>query len=181
LQALTAEAAAEGDYDTVQLLADWGKQLLHLRASGPELPESSTNSPQPHARPGGRQASRKKGPKGAYPRFDRAGEILIKTSWSKKHKKEYQHKAPGAVLSTLLLAFDRAGARNRPITTEAIFPLIADDQSELPSYQAYLALACLKKANAVESRGRDGYQLRIGTRKPRAVAEELWAALPSAK
>ena len=181
LQSLTAEAAAEGDYDTVQLLAGWAKQLVHLRASGPENTRLPASSEQSVRQSRGQRSGRTKGHKGTYPHFHRDGETLVKTSWSKKNKKEYQHKAPGALLERLLLAFDKAGARNRSIATEDLFPLVADDQSELPSYQSYLVLACLRQANAVEACGRDGYRLRIGTRKPAVVADEIWAALPPAR
>ena len=182
LKALPAEAASAGDYDAVQLLAEWAKQLSMLRASAAEAApeEAPAHKPTTNSRQR-RTRSRRRPARGDYPRFSRTGETIVKTSWSKKRKQEYQHRGPRDVLRLVLSALDSAGARNRSVTTDEIFPLVTAGDTEVPSYQAYLALACLKGAGAVESRGREGYQLSIGTRALSEAADAIWAELPESE
>ncbi len=99
--------------------------------------------------------------KGEYPKFHRQGDTLVKVSWSKKEREEYQHKAPRRVVDLLAAAIARKASRTGRFTTEELFPLKdPQDGAEVPSYQAYVALAWLKASGAVKQKGKGGYTLK---------------------
>jgi hypothetical protein len=105
-------------------------------------------------------SSRRTSTASAYPQFHRDDNHLIKIGWSKKEKRQYEHKAPKTVLDLLvasLLAVSRDGYR---FTTEDVLPLRdAGEDTDVPSYQAYLCLAWLRSVGLVEQHGRQGYSL----------------------
>jgi hypothetical protein len=80
--------------------------------------------------------------------------------WSKREKKEYQHKAPFAVLEALSSALATVGTDGRVFSTDQFLPLRdASANSEFPTYQAYVCLALLKDAGLIEQHGRQGYSI----------------------
>ncbi|HOW17477.1 MAG TPA: hypothetical protein PLC79_00455 [Phycisphaerae bacterium] len=82
----------------------------------------------------------------------------MKVSWSKKERGEYQHKAARRVVELLAAAITKRAANGRRFTTEDIFPLKdAETGGEVPSYQAYAALAWFKASGLVRPHGRQGY------------------------
>ena len=97
-------------------------------------------------------------PSGPYPRFAKHGDRLVKVGWSRKERQEYEHRAHSKVLWVF------AGAvRDRPqatdsFTMEDVLPLVYEGGKEIPSYQAYLALAWLRSVEAITKDGRDGYR-----------------------
>jgi len=95
--------------------------------------------------------------KGAYPKFFREGEYLVKVSWSKKKRAEYQHKAPRRVAELLAAAMARHSGNGRMFTSEDIFPLKDPHGGDVPSYQAYAALAWFRQCGLVQPHGRRGY------------------------
>jgi len=121
--------------------------------------------------------ARKTAPPATYPQFLREGEQLIKIGWSKKEKKQYEHKAPKPVLDLLTVSLLNAGQEGRRFTTEDILPLQeGGDGGEVPSYQAYLCLAWIKSEGLIEQHGRQGYSLT----KPEALSasiQETWGRL----
>jgi len=107
-------------------------------------------------------ADRKRAPrKGQYPRFYRDGDFLVKVSWSKKDRGEYQHKAPRRVAELLAAAIGKRSGNGRLFTSEDLFPL-RDPQGggDVPSYQAYAALAWFRAAGLVRPHGRRGYTVK---------------------
>ena len=102
----------------------------------------------------------------------------MKIGWSKKAKNEYRHKAPREVIDLLLDRLVQVGAPGHLFTTEDVFPLHGKGDSEVPSYQAYLALAWLKALGLVVQYGRQGYKLPTTTSiKP--LIEREWDNLPT--
>ncbi|GAB4143030.1 MAG: hypothetical protein Tsb009_13880 [Planctomycetaceae bacterium] len=94
-----------------------------------------------------------------YPQFRRDGDKLVKLGWSKKNREVYEHRAPYNVV----VAFHQTVAANvtprTPFSMDDILPIQTDEGDEIPSYQAYMALAWLREQKVIESMGRDGYAL----------------------
>jgi len=112
-----------------------------------------------------------------YPKFLREGVDLVKQGWSRREKKEYEHKAPRNVISLLVDAVVRSGKGGKRFTMEELLPLHQlDDSSEVPSYQAYLSLAWLRTEGLIIQHGRQGYSLPKGADLVSSV-EERWQRL----
>jgi hypothetical protein len=121
-------------------------------------PATPRRAPQRGAKRAG-SAGRKRAPKkGLYPQFYREGDYLVKVAWSKKERGEYQHKAPRQVAELLAAAIAKRSGNGRMFTSEDIFPL-KDPQGggDVPSYQAYAALAWFRQSGLVQPHGRRGY------------------------
>ncbi len=207
LRGLLAQAADLGEYDNLRVLADWAKQLgtmiqdVPANGNSPQshgergtdparkpLQDTSNNDPQQRSRKLNgatgkrgllaRKSGSRKHKREEYPKFFREGEELIKVGWSKSEKATYEHKAPKRVLSLLIEALVRAGTTGERFTMEELLPLRAsEDDSEVPSYQAYLTLAWLRSENLIVQHGRQGYSLPSDTNLPVAT-EECWQHLP---
>jgi hypothetical protein len=197
LRELVVEAAAKGDYASVIWLTDLAKTLGRLSNSqGCGSPSPLAKSPEelagteseparlrgrttPALRRDSSPGPRKRKPKGAYPRFYRRDDSLIKIAWSKRERNEYQHKGPWRVVELLAAAIAEKGANGRLFTAEDILPLgDRSDGSEVPSYQAYLALAWMRSEGLVVQHGRRGYTVPRAGKLPAAV-NARFAALPS--
>jgi hypothetical protein len=190
---LVGVAASAGDYALAVRITDWAKSLGELarstenRPSHPSVP--ATAEPVSRAtrttirRAGGarktRRAARRAKRQGKYPKFFRRGDHLVKVGWSKTDGEEYEHKAPRRVVELLAAALDRVGRNGKLITTQDIMPLVdPGDRSEVPSYQAYLALAWLRDRGLVLQHGRQGYTVSV----PNLIqekTEQSWTELSS--
>jgi hypothetical protein len=108
----------------------------------------------------GRRVSNGKAPKGEYPQFLREGEELVKVGWSKRKRSEYRHKAPKRLVMLVARAIERAAVNGERIVMEKAFP-VSDPElgGDVPSYQAYLTLAWLRKEKLINQHGRQGYSL----------------------
>jgi hypothetical protein len=112
-----------------------------------------------------------------YPRFFRHSDLLIRVAWSKKEKKEYEHKAPYPVVKALVDAMVQAGADGRIFSTDKILPLRDTEGGEVPSYQAYVAIALMKQMALIDQHGRQGYSVpRLA--EFRDAVESVWQKLP---
>ena len=102
----------------------------------------------------------------------------MKVSWSKKERGEYQHKAARRVVELLAAAIAKRAANGRQFTSEDIFPLKDPEAGgEVPSYQAYAALAWFKASGFVRPHGRRGYSARNQGALPGILPSE-WERLP---
>ncbi len=189
LQRCVGEAAAAGDYDTVDLLNSWAKQLAALssgKVDGKALRSSeATHEPLTATAQGraraqkGRKRLRRSRSASAYPKFARERNDLIKVGWSKRAREEYHHRAPYRVVTLLVDGLLAAGKDGKLFTTEELLPLKeANGNGEVPDYQAYLCLAWLRTASLVEGVGRQGYRITSPDRLKES-AEKLWQELPS--
>jgi hypothetical protein len=201
LRDLVGQAAANGEYDVVDRLTEaartigvfartWrnGERVAYDSAiqrgqmcdpAQGHSPLASTETPAATRRrvvgPGRR--SKKLPAKGEYPRFFRHADNLVKVGWSKKRREEYVHKAPRRVIEALADAVTRRSANGRIFTAEELFPLKdPQDGSEIPGYQAYVALAWFKAAGLVKQQGRSGYTVVNGPGLSQAVPAS-WNAL----
>ena len=159
-----SDAATAGDYASVVQVAAWARSLSEMldpvspRKGNPtQDPVSrSTARKEPRALPNTRAVSRANS---GYPRFFRQGDRLVRVAWSKRDKKEYEHKAPLAVLKALTFAMAGKGADGRVFSTDELLPIHDDDGAEVPAYQAYAGLALLKQVGLIEQHGRQGYSI----------------------
>ncbi len=111
-----------------------------------------------------------------YPRFLRDGDRLVKVAWSKKERKPYEHRAPQAIIQTLIDAVRKRKGEGKLFEAADVLPLQTESGEEYPSYQSYLALAWLRHVGIVTKKGRDGYILKRGVVTPQKL-EELWTLL----
>lgn len=171
LRGLVAEAADAGDYDGVFKLTACAKQLAELAASVDGTPPARGAAPRPSTP--AKQAKKSS----QYPRFGRRGDSLIKIGWSKREKKEYQHKAPRRAVEVLVNAVAKAGTNGNIFQSNDILPLTdPGDGSEIPAYQAYLSLAWLRDMMLVDQHGRQGYSVARPQELSGAV-EAAWQSL----
>lgn len=173
LRSLLAAAADAGEYEVVLKLTSWAQQLAALAASS--VDGSSSARKPASVTP---SSSAKRAAKGKdYPHFGRRGESLLKVGWSKREKKEYEHKAPKRAVDLLVSALVRIGTNGRIFQANDILPLADPDEgNEIPAYQVYLTLAWLRSLGLVDQHGRQGYSIT----KPKelvATVEGAWHSL----
>jgi len=163
-------------------LADGVSRLLHrdgamgtLRTS--RLPVSN-GVPAPR-KPARAQPPARTGPKGAYPRFERDGDRLVKIGWSKKKRSEYEHRAPREAVDAFVRHLAAHVTPGKVFTMEQLMPVPNPSTGDdLPAYQVYLTLAWLRHIGAVEKKGKDGYVLRNGS-LDNGSFDASWPALAS--
>ncbi len=210
LRGLVGEAVGSGEYDlavrVTNVARDVAKLALLFQDEGssavidapPAIPPAASvaapqtaERPNPTAaRPAARASARttkkkvkrtgRTQKKGTYPKFFRDGDYLVKVSWSKKQRKEYQHKAPRRVAELLASAISARVANGRMFTTEDIFPLHDPDTGDVPSSQAYAVLAWFRLCGIVQPHGRKGYTAGNGGRLPELFTT-AWQSLPSSE
>jgi len=200
LRELVTQAVAQGDYDVAVGAATAARDVAALAValdgdppdprapcghahaislSGPPA-ERPISGPAPRTCPGRTARYRRSPPKGKYPKFFRQADHLVKVSWSKKERGEYQHKAARRVVDLLAAAIAGRAAKGRRFTSEDIFPLKNPEAGdEVPSYQAYAALAWFKALGFVRPHGRRGYSAGNPERLLEAVAA-AWKELREA-
>ena len=193
LRVLLQEAARKGDYECLLEATKWARELSALveaasphsdPASIPEdtsgaaaVPRRVTVAPEPLPPPTRMHARRKrKGRLTSYPKFGKQGNQLVKTGWSKKEKREYQHRAPKRVAELLRDALIEVGGAGRLLSTDDLFPLAEDDGTDVPTYQSYLCLAWFRQANLIAQKGRQGYSVPDPAGLPDRLAH-AWDAL----
>lgn len=184
LRKLAAEAASVGDYAAIIKVAAWAKAVSDLvKSSAPEAtPKLAARNSAVTANAKPQTAPRRSGPRPAerkqYPRFFRHGDQLIRVAWSKREKKEYQHKAPHSALTALAAALAEAGKEGRVFSTDQVLPIRDPaDGSEIPNYQSYVCIAWLKQTGLIDQHGRQGYSVpRLAEFKD--AVESIWRTLP---
>ncbi|MCA9305050.1 MAG: hypothetical protein KDA16_00830 [Phycisphaerales bacterium] len=116
-----------------------------------------------------------------YPRFERDDDKLVKVGWSKKHREEYEHRAPRDAVNAFVRHLGSAVSEGHLFIVENLMPVLGvNGDDEVPAYQVYLTLKWLQDVGAVEKKGRDGYVLRNGALSSSGI-DEYWAALPARK
>ena len=179
LRELIIEAAREGDYlgvDTARDLAVSVNQLINRLSDG----ETSTKKSMIKNEIKGKKVSRakkraglkKKTPSG-YPKFTVRDDTLVRIGWSKKEKREYQHKVPKSLFDlTIKTMGDLAKSRNGPFMAEEIVEHINENNSEsVPGYQVYVVIGFLREKGCIKQEGREGYRIPVDIYKK---AEKEW-------
>lgn len=189
LKELLAEAARSGDYPALVRIAAWARTINDLRNTAHNVGAAAVRSDHPatkitpQARTRGtedrKSRSAPRNRESEYPRFFRRKDELIRLAWSKREKKEYQHKSSYTVLRALAGAMTERGAGGRVFATDELLPLRSVvDGSDVPNYQAYVGIALLKQAGLIDQHGRKGYSIPRFEEFETAV-ENVWKQLPS--
>ena len=113
-----------------------------------------------------------------YPQFFRDGDRLVKIAWSKKERRPYEHKAPQAIVQTLLNKVRKKKGEGKVFEAVEVLPLTNAAGEEYPSYQSYLALAWLRYLGVINKKGREGYVVKPNAATAEKI-EEAWASLPN--
>lgn len=92
-----------------------------------------------------------------FPKFETERDRLIKIGWSKKDKIPYEHRAAKDLVRTVSLHLAEVPDKDL-FKMDDLLPIRLDDDSEVPSYQAYLVLAWLRYIGLIDKQGKDGYQ-----------------------
>lgn len=171
-----------GDVAQIAALAEDFKSLLqseHVEGNQQNRPKSnqrnaSSSRGRTHRKPVMHRTSHAKE---RYPKFERDGEKLIKIGWSKKEKKIYEHRAPKEAVICFHKQMTNKKDPNTTFTMDEILPVPDTNGGEVPSYQAYLALAWLRDCGVVRRKGRDGYIYSERSIDEESI-KELWTALP---
>ncbi len=183
LRDVVSHAAAAGDYAGVVQIASWASAVRDLfvgervdegkRRRSPRADKGIASHAATPPRKGQRRQSR-----GDYPRFFRQRDQLVRVAWSKRDKKEYQHKAPYSTIQSLVAAMCKAGRDGRVFSTDQILPMQDAEGSDVPSYQVYVGIALMKHAGLIDQHGRQGYSIPQLTEFSDAV-ESVWRSLPT--
>lgn len=190
LRNLVAEAVREGDYAGVLRITDWAKALASLAAEGRAGQPASTNMTAsgtakgtsakqgPFTRAVAPDARRAKHASDEYPKFFRRGDEVVKVGWSKKERKEYNHRAPREAINAAATAVKQVGAKGKLFNGDALLPL-KDPSSgtAVPDYQAYVALAWLKHLGVVEQRGRRAGYMLVPSKQIDSTITTAWPEL----
>jgi len=191
LRQLLSDAASSGAYESVVQLTKLAKEINKMidPASESMLPEENLNEEKKistHQKENKEILSkrkkkkiRKKGINSQYPKFFTHKDNLVKVGWSKREKKEYQHKAPRFVIDNFVDMLQNVCKSGKLFSTDDLFPLTDVEQDiEIPSYQAYLCLGWLRNLGFVEQHGRQGYSINNPT-KLKSLVNEKWIELPT--
>ncbi|HEY3318965.1 MAG TPA: hypothetical protein VGP72_00615 [Planctomycetota bacterium] len=189
LRDLVGEAAKAGDYEAVRVLTDGAEALASLAARLSTQTTTCASGATPRSaeseRAGGVVAGaaavgkpRRKPP--LYPKFFRRGDELVKVGYSKRGRREYQHKTPRKVVSLVAAAITKAAVGKRLVAADDFMPVVDPaDGNEIPGYQVYVCLAWMRKEGLIKQDGRQGYTLS----KERDLAANVpaaWERLPEA-
>jgi hypothetical protein len=110
-----------------------------------------------------------------YPRFERDGDKLVKIGWSKKDHAEYEHRVPRKTILRVAEVLNSKSGPGKVFAMDRLLPLSNSDGSEIPSYQAYLALAWFRMLGIVEERGKEGYEV-VGGALGSSRLDDAWNA-----
>jgi hypothetical protein len=156
---IIAAAAQDGDYDTVGRGREVALRVsaLRLGRGGNERQQhrsSQTAVPSSGAATGFRGSRIPE-----YPRFELIDNSLYRYGWSKREKREYNHKAQKSAFDRVVTAMSKIGSANKgPQTAEVIIEQANEGSDDpIPNYQVYAVLGFLKAKKVIEQQGREGY------------------------
>lgn len=152
-------AIAARDYEAAQLLAGWALRVVSILNVPSPSPSGDYKNLPPNQN-SGRSTAELKGNTRSYPRFVREGDSLVKIGWSKKEKREYEHKASVSILRAVASTISRSFNAGKCFTADELLPVIDIDGREIPAYQTYLVLAWMRSLGYIEQNGRVGYRVR---------------------
>lgn len=173
---LIGAAAREGNYQAVETMTRWALVLNGIPDEKFSLPTSKSKAKTPRKKQRPRRTSAKLS---KYPRFAKSGDQLVKIAWSKAKKAEYRHKSPQHVALVLATALQNKTESQSIVAMDDVLPIKTADGLEIPDYQVYLSLAWLRKINAIEQKGREGYSRVELNRSVVEIANAAWEDLPA--
>ena len=180
LRQAIADAATAGDLEGVDMARNAAGRLrqmingLDSSEDGPiNTSAQSSAGPGKASKPQPRMRTKKKS---KYPKYEVRGEFLCRIGWSKKDRKEYEHKVARSVYEDTIsvietLAHDLSG----PITADQIIRKVNKLSAEaVPNYQIYVVIGVLRDNRDISQMGRQGYNI---PQKLRDKAVARWETL----
>lgn len=186
LRELIQKALGEQHYLAVKVLADFADGVAKLlQANG--VAAAVAESPSRDTRPGDAGAAavsdvrsawqeRSRTTKTKYPRFDRDNDRLVKVGWSKKSKKEYEHRVPKEAVISFVRHLGQSVSAGKLFDVEGLLPVLDASGNEVPAYQVYVTIAWLRDVGVLDKKGRDGYLLRDESVLNGSI-DPLWSSL----
>lgn len=101
----------------------------------------------------------------------------MKIGWSKRDERVYEHRAPREIVFLVSAAISMKVKPKGVFTMDQVLPVNDNAGNEVPSYQAYLALAWLRSIELVQRRGKEGYALTDGPLDVPKL-QHLWNSIP---
>ena len=203
LRKLITEALDAQEYSAVKKLADFADNLVQLASASfddgaPPDGLSNKQGGQKQAEAGLPLASNKmsksslgssknslsskktraKSASKAYPLFVRDGNRLVKIGWSKKNRREYEHRVPDLAVHVFLNYLAHSIKESEVFDIDSLFPVVDETGNEVPGYQVYVIIAWLRDIGIIEKIGRDGYVVRDKS-KISGEVDNLWNSLQS--
>ena len=196
LRDLISKALAERRYDDVKVLAELANRVAQLATgtdaqllvseSRPAIDQMASNaqlgiqSPSTDTQvletPTGQttrvELKKVASAKSGYPKFVRDDDRLVKIGWSKRNRKEYEHRVPRETVLILLRHLDSAVEETKVFDIDGLLPVTSDAGEDIPGYQVYVVMAWLRQAQVIEKKGRDGYIIR-----DKSVLTDKWNEL----
>lgn len=188
LRGLIERALSAQHYSDVAVIARIADAVAHLRRG--ENEPSSTTPASASTRNGDESASdgaertlpkpsrgRRASKAAEFPRFERDGDKLVKIGWSKRDDRVYEHRAPREIVFLVTNTISTKVKPRAIFTMDQVLPVNDNAGNEVPSYQAYLALAWLRSIGVVQRKGKDGYALTNGALDTSKL-QRLWKSVP---
>lgn len=181
LRSLMETALGEHRYGDLADIAPLAEGLANLLSTSSGTQVDETALPVPLEKPVATKSERPSPARKTieYPYFLRDGDKLVKVGWTKKDKREYEHRAPKEVVFKMAAALN-ARSPGSLVTMDSLLPLTLDDATNAPSYQAYLALAWFRAEGVVVARGKEGYAFEAGALDSKNI-QRLWKELKAKK
>jgi hypothetical protein len=178
LRTIAGSAVVQGDYAGVTQIVTWAQSLASIISSVDSLDnaESDLGGVSSDSKIG---ETRRQRPvvKSDYPRFFRDGTAVIKIGWSKKERREYEHRLPGPAFESIVDRIAVIGAAGKAFSTDELFAVHDAEGQSVPSYQVYAGLSLLQSAGLLDRHGRGGYSV-IDSQNFRTIALGHWRNLP---
>jgi hypothetical protein len=188
LRDLIERALSSQHYSDVAVVARIADAIAHLRRgdgdeSGTSADSRSQDGPN-DSEPDREQVSKtsskssrgRRAKAAEFPRFERDGDKLVKIGWSKRDERVYEHRAPREIVFMVSIAISTKVKPNAVFTMDQVLPVTDSAGNEVPSYQAYLALAWLRSIGLVQRRGKEGYALTNGALDASKL-QRLWTSI----
>jgi hypothetical protein len=195
IRTLIEKAVRGGQYQEVADLADVAQGLMELRnrlgdttdgigssvGSMAVEADSLERSSKPKARKRKKSSSKAglalKLRDTEYPRFLKDQDKLVKVGWSEREASTYEHRAPFEAIRVVVQKIEALTGKSDTFRMEDVLPVQVDG-NEIPSYQAYMALAWLRKSSLVDRSNKNSYIVKSSHDLLKTV-ERLWKSLPT--
>jgi len=147
-------------------------------ASGSGETNGTTATASPDPPPGRKRKATPKRKTSPYPKFFHEGNALLKLGWSRKHRSEYEHRAPREAVMAVAARVAEVASTTSRFTVEDLGDVRTTQGDEpISGCQVYLCIAWFRRAGLLVQHGRRGYSLPVAPAKFPAKVKSGWAEL----